>query len=123
MSKGYRKWLDGVGPILNNLSIKKNDSNELEHFELNNPCICTSTQGEDRGKKFLIEQMGFPCGLAGKESTCNAGDLGSIPWLGRCPGESKCYPLYYSGLEKSMDCVVLGVTKSRTQLSDFHFTS
>ena len=64
---------------------------------------------------------GFPCGSAGKESTCNAGDLGLIPKLGRCPGEGKGYPLQYSGLENSMDCVVHGVSKSRTLLSDFHF--
>ena len=67
--------------------------------------------------------MGFPCGLAGKESTCNAGDLGSIPGLGRSPGEGKGYPLQYSGLENSMDCRVHAVAKSQTQLSDFHFTS
>ena len=47
--------------------------------------------------------MGFPCGLAGKESTCNAGDLGLIPGLGRSPGEGKDYPLHYSGLENSMN--------------------
>ena len=47
--------------------------------------------------------LGFPCGSAGKESTCNAGDLGSIPGLGRSPGEGKGYPLQYSGLENSMD--------------------
>ena len=45
--------------------------------------------------------MGFPCGSAGEESTCNVGDLGSIPGLGRSPGEGKCYPLQYSGLENS----------------------
>ena len=67
--------------------------------------------------------MGFPCGSAGKESTCNAGDLGSIPGLGRYTGEGNGYPLQYSGLENSMDCIVHGVTKSWTQLSDFHFTS
>ena len=44
----------------------------------------------------------FPCGSAGKESACNAGNLGSIPGLGRFPGEGKGYPLQYSGLEKSM---------------------
>ena len=65
--------------------------------------------------------LGFPGGSAGKESTCNAGDLGLIPGLGRSPGEGKGYPLQYSGLENSMDCIVDGVTKSRTQLSDFHF--
>ena len=41
----------------------------------------------------------FPCGSAGKESACNAGDLGSIPGLGRSPAEGKAYPLQYSGLE------------------------
>ena len=67
--------------------------------------------------------MGFPCGLAGKESACNAGDLGSIPGLGRSQGEGKGYELQYSGLENSMDCIVHNVAKSQTQLSDFHFTS
>ena len=66
--------------------------------------------------------LGFPRGSAGKESARNAGDLGSIPGLGRSPGEGKGYPLHYSDLEKFMDCIVHGVTKSRTQLSDFHFT-
>ena len=51
------------------------------------------------------------------------GDLGSIPGLGRSPGEGNGYPLQYSGLENSMDCVVHGVAKSQTQLSDFHFNS
>ena len=64
--------------------------------------------------------MGFPGGSAGKESTCSVGDLGSIPGLGRSPGEGKGYPLHYSGLERSMDCIVHGVTKGRTWLSDFH---
>ena len=61
--------------------------------------------------------MGFPGGLAGKESACNAGDLGSIPGLGRPRGEGKGYPLQYSGLENSMDYIVHGVTKNWTQLS------
>ena len=65
--------------------------------------------------------VGFPCGSAGKESGCNEGDLGLIPGLGRSPGEGKGYPLQFSGLENSMDCIVHGVTKSRTWLSDFHF--
>ena len=64
---------------------------------------------------------GFPCGSAGKESACNAGDPSSIPGLGRSPGEGKGYPLQYSGLENSIDCIVQGVTKSWTRLSDFHF--
>ena len=57
--------------------------------------------------------MDFPGGSAGKESACNVGDLGSIPGLGRSPGEGKGYPLQYSGLENSMDCIVHGVTKSQ----------
>ena len=66
--------------------------------------------------------MGFPCGLAGKESACNVGDLGSIPGLGRSPGEAKGYPFsfWYSGLEITMDSMSHGVTKSRTRLRDFH---
>ena len=64
----------------------------------------------------------FTCGPAAKESTCNAGDLGSIPGLGRSPGERKGYLLQYSGLENSTDCRVHGFAKSRTRLSEFHFT-
>ena len=55
--------------------------------------------------------LGFPCGSAGKESAFNEGDLGSIPGLGRSPGEGKCYPLQYSGLENSQSylrCYLLG---------------
>ena len=70
---------------------------------------------------FLMAALGFPCGSAGKECTCNAGDLCSIPGLGRSPGEGKGYPLQYSGLENSMDYIVCGVTKSQTQLSNSHF--
>ena len=63
---------------------------------------------------------GFPCGSTGKESACNGGDLRLSPELGRSPGEGKDYPLQYSGLEKSVDCIVHGVTKSWEQLSDLH---
>ena len=55
---------------------------------------------------------GYPCGSAGKESTCNVEDLGLIPGLGRSPGEGKGYPLQYSGLENSMGYTVHGVAKS-----------
>ena len=65
--------------------------------------------------------LGFPGGSAGKESACNWGDLGSIPGLERSPEERNTYPLRYSGLENSMNCIVHGVAKSQTQLSDFHF--
>ena len=60
----------------------------------------------------LFGLMGCPCG--------SAGDLGSIPGLGRSLGEGKGYPLQYSGLKNPMDCVVSGVAKSGTRLSDFH---
>ena len=63
---------------------------------------------------------GFPRGSAGKESARNARDLGSIPGLGRSPGEGKDSPLQYSGLENSTDCIVHGVAKSRTRVSAFH---
>ena len=68
----------------------------------------------------MIKKRGFPDSSVGKESTCNAGDPGSIPGLGRYPGEGKDYPLQYSGLENSMDCITHRVAKSQTQLSDFH---
>ena len=66
--------------------------------------------------------LGFPDSSVGKESTYNARHPGWIPWLGRSPGEGKGYPLQYSGLENSIDCIVRGVTKSQIGLSDFHFT-
>ena len=62
----------------------------------------------------------FPSSSAGKESTYNAGDLGSTPGLGRSPGEGNSYPLQYSGLENSMDCIGHRVAKSQTRLSNFH---
>ena len=64
--------------------------------------------------------MGFLGGSEFKVSACNVGDLGLILGLGGSPGEWKDYPLQYSGLENSMDRIVHGVTKSQTQLSDFH---
>ena len=72
---------------------------------------------------YLFTYLGFPDSSTGKESACNAGDLGSIPGLRRSPGEGKGYPLQYSGLGNSMDCIVSGVAKSRTRLNDFHRTS
>ena len=67
-------------------------------------------------ESFLITWLFFPNSSPVKESTCNAGDLGLIPGLGRSPGEGNSYPLRYSGLENSW------VTNSWTRLSDFHFT-
>ena len=66
-------------------------------------------------------QMGFPCVSTGEDSACDAGDLGSIPELERSPGEGTGCSLQYSGLQNSMDCIVHGVAKSWTRLSNFHF--
>ena len=57
----------------------------------------------------------------GRESACNGGGPGSIPGSGRSTGEGISYPLQYSGLENSMDCIVHGVAKSQTRPNDFHF--
>ena len=65
--------------------------------------------------------LDFLCGSVGEESACNMGDLGSIPGLGRSPGEGKGYPLQYSGPENSTDCIAHGVATSWTRLSNFHF--
>ena len=83
-----------------------------------NACIIITTYTSQ-----LPTQRGFPDSSPGKESTCNAGDLSLIPGLGRSPGEGKGYPLQCSGLENYMDSIVHGVTKTRTWLSDFNFTS
>ena len=94
-----------------------------------NPSAVQETPVWFLGKEDLLERdrlptpvfLGFPCGSAGKESACNAGDLGSIPGLGRSRGEGNGCPLQYSGRENSMDCIVYGVAKSQRGLSNFHF--
>ena len=68
-------------------------------------------------KANTINYKGFSGSSAGKESACIARDLGSIPGLGRSPGEGNSYPLQYSGLENSTDCIVHGVAKSQTWLT------
>ena len=76
----------------------------------------------------IAPSLGFHDSSVGKESACYAGDPGSIPRLGKIPGEGIGYPFQYSGLENSMDrgawqATVHGVAKTQTRLSDFHFTS
>ena len=71
--------------------------------------------------------MGFPGGSDGKAPVRNMGDLGSIPGLGRSPGEGNCTTIQYPCLENPMDggawwAIVHGVTKSQTQLRDITFT-
>ena len=69
----------------------------------------------------MIKNPGLPWWPAGKEFTCNAGDVGMIPGLGRSAGEGKGYAPQYSDLENSMGCIVHGVAESQTRLSNFHF--
>ena len=85
-----------------------------------NPPATQETLGQFLGQEDPLEKdrlptsvfLGFPGGSAGEESAHNVGDLGSIPGLGRSPGDGKDYPLQYSGLENSMDCMVHRITKS-----------
>ena len=72
--------------------------------------------------KTLQENMGFPGGSSGR-LCLQCGRPGFDPWVGKIPWRRKGYPFQYSGLEHSMDCIVRGVTKSRTRRSDFRFTS
>ena len=76
-------------------------------------------------KRNIYGQVQNRCDFSGgsdcKASDYDAGDLGSIPGSGRSSGEGNGYPLQYSGLENSIDCIVYGVAKSRTRLSDFYF--
>ena len=95
---------------------KANSFNLLKYL-LNFKYVCKNV--------FKLE-WGFPCGSDGKEFTCNVGDLGLIPGLGRSPAEGNGYPLQYSCLENSMDrgtwqATVHGVSQSWTRLSNFHF--
>jgi len=77
-------------------------------------------------KEFVYSRgKGFPGGSDSKESTCNEGDLDSIPWSGRSPGEGNVNPLQYSCLENPIDrgacwATVHGVVKSQTRLSTKH---
>ena len=82
----------------------------LVGFKVN--CATRELSGVIEMFSSLFCLMGFPCGSADKESSCNVGDLGSIPGLGRSPGEGKGYPLKYSGLENCMDYIVWGCRES-----------
>ena len=79
-------------------------------FDTHRVCVCVCV---------CVCGMGFPGGSDGKESTCNTGDSGSIPRLGRSPGEGNGYPIMFSCLKNSMDrgawwATVQGIAKSRT---------
>ena len=113
-----------------------NERNSIIQCSYGPPYKCEYTQTrtyvharESKCYQHVIKGPGiFPCGSDGKESACNAGDLGScnvgdlglILGLGRSPGEGNKCPLQYSGLENPMDCRVHRVAKSQTWLSNFH---
>ena len=112
---------------------KKKGSNELIYkteIELQMSKTTLWLLAGKRGKRdrlgdwdWHIHNMGFSCGSTDKEFTCNAGDLGLIPGLGRAPEDGKHYPLQYSDLENSMYYIVHGVIKSQTRLGDFQITN
>ena len=77
--------------------------------------------GEHSFNREFTPYWGFLGSSAGKEFASCAGDPGLIPGSGRYPGEGKGYPLQYSGLENSKDCIVHGVAKSWTRAT-FTFT-
>ena len=84
--------------------------------------FCLSFQSTFWSFFFFFPRQGslwLPCVSAGKESTCSAGDLGSISGLGRSLGEGNSFPLQYSGLKNSMDYIFMG-WQSQTWLNDFH---
>ena len=112
---------------LKSLLMRVKEENERAGLRLNKNTkivasgLITAWQIE-REKVELVTDFPFLHSSVGKESACNVEDLGLIPGLGRSSGEEKGYPLQYSVLENSMDCIVLWVAKSQTRLSDFHFT-
>ena len=102
MGSGWRKWVVFGSMFALGLKERKDRKSLLREL-----CRCQT----------VIRQVGLPGGSDCKESACNAKNLGSIPGLGRSPGERNGYPLQYSGLENSMDreaweVTVLGATKS-----------
>ena len=81
-----------------------------------------SLEETKRNLKEIMWILGFPCGSAGKESACSVRDLGLTPGLGRYPGKGKGYPLQYSGLKNSMDCIVHELQRVGRDWATFTFT-
>ena len=105
-------FLNSIVPL-----VKNPPATQKTHFD---SCVRKILWRRDRLPAPVF--LGFPCGSAGKESTCSAGGLGSIPGLGRSPGEGKGYPLQYSGLENSMGCTVHGSQRIRHNCVTFTST-
>ena len=98
---------------------------KAEEPEINSPlpagCPRVQLNSNATYLEIASDSMGFPGGSEGKETACNAGDLGLTPGLGRSSGEGKGSPLQYSGLEHSRNRIVRGVAESQTRPSDFRF--
>ena len=71
---------------------------------LGHPPPCKKKVLKKKYNWYAKRREGFRCGSVGKEFSCNAGHFGSIPGLGRSPGEGKGYPLQYFGLKNTMNC-------------------
>ena len=114
-TQSIRKGVEiDVDKQINELQLKQIP--DLIPLAKNLVCVCDreTPAGITAVSDLPIDSQGLPCGSAGKESACNARDLGSISGLGRSPGEGKGYPLQYSGLESSMNCIVHEILKNQT---------
>ena len=123
------RWMDKpnvIYPYNGILFSQKKEWNTYSYYNMDGLEVLTLCDRRQTQWSHLYE--GLPWWLSDKESACNAGaagDLGSIPGLGRSPGEGNDNPLQYSCLENSMDrgawwAIVHRVSKSQTQLSNFH---
>ena len=114
---GHRKVAVEVSPGTLSLGLWGRETQALGQRSVG----CVSTFWTKAFADRYLSSQGFPDSLVGKGSACNAGDPSLIPGPGRFTGKGISSPLQYSGLVNSMDCIVHGVAKSQTGLSDFHF--